>query len=416
MVILSSIYTALSRTVRTIRLVVIYGIRVDTNPVPETWTHITKVDPESNKKIPVAFSRYLSHTDAISVGGSADVTGENTVETFRLLEYISTPAFHEPSDPQHVTEESQSKSKFLAVPQVLNGDDKAFVGDFGAGVEYIREHMAPALLSNVPILSSDIKDRIAAVLTGFMLESAVTEAYIIQNPDSAAARESGVSQEDLVSPKEAKHRALAAEHVLRGEILYLEYSGTYGGEEAIALLEEIDSGVEWTRIWYGGGIDSREKTDAMLKAGANSVVVGDVFHRIATEEKEITEQYLNDTNSDSNSIPQIEVWMEKEIDVSKTAAAQYLSTIPSVSDPISTAQQYLCLGVRARCKIITEHNNSNKNAPASLRDTTVNAVADAIGEDIAEPEIFTQQIVGGILDEDQNQIPSNKFNINLTSA
>ncbi len=413
MVVLSSIYGTLGRISRTIRLVVVYGLRIDTNLVPETWTHITKIDPESNKKIPIAFARYLSCTDAISVGGSADVTDDNTIETLRLLEHVSTPAFHEPSAPQHVTEESQAKSEFLAVPQVLNGNDEAFVGDFGAGVEYIRETIAPALLANVPILSSDLKDRIAAILTGVMLESAVTEAYIIQNPDSAAARESGVSEDDLVDPEGAKHRALAAEHVLKAEILYLEYSGTFGGNEAVDILEQIDSGVEWTRIWYGGGIDSRKKTVDMLQAGADSVVVGDVFHRIATEEKEITEQFLDNVTPNSGSMERIGVWIEKEIDVSETAAAQYLSTIPSVSDPVTTAQRFLCLGVRARYGIVLEKYNTDKNEATSSSNTTVDAVTDAVGENVAEPEIFAQQIVDAILGEDQNQIPGDKFDVSI---
>ncbi len=414
--ILSSICADLSRIIRTIRLVVVYGLRLDTNPVPGTWTHITKIDPEPSKKIPIAFSRYLGHTDAISVGGSADVTSENTVDTFRILEFLSTPAFHEPSEPRHVTDESQSKSEFLAVPQVLNGDDEAFVGEFGAGVEYIREEMAPALLANVPIVSAALKDRIAAVLTGFMLESAVTEAYIIQNLESAAARESGVSQENLVDAKGAKHRALVAEHVLKSEILYLEYSGTFGGSEAVGILEEIDSGVEWTRIWYGGGIDSREKAVDILRAGADSVVVGDVFHRIATEEREITEQYVDDVNPESNSMQQIGVWIEKEIDISETAAAQYLSTIPSVSHPVATAQRYLCLGVRARCEIRSEIASRDKNEPIRLSKTTVGAVADAIGEDVVRPNRVSRRIVEASLDGNQTRIRGSKFDIDVPSS
>ncbi len=411
-----SVYRTVDRVLNTVRLGSIYGIRLDTNPVPADWTHITKIDPESKKKVPIAFSRYLRYTDAVSVGGSADVTDKNTVETFRLLEYVSTPAFHEPSEPQHVTEESQAKSEFLAVPQVLNGTDEAFVADFGAGVEYIRETMAPALLSNVPLLSSDLKDRLAAILTGVMLKAAVTEAYIIQNPESAAARESGVTEANLVDPGGAKHRGLAAEHVLQAEILYLEYSGTFGGEDAAAMLEAIASGLEWTRLWYGGGIDTRDKTAAMLEAGADAVVVGDVFHRIATEETALTNQYLNDRGPDATAPGKIGVWVEQEIDVSETAAAQYLSTIPSVTDPIATAQRCLCSGVRARSRLRAEFESSSTSGAGSVGESTLKAVADAIGGNVTDPKLFSQRLIEAIRNEEQSYIPASKFDVTVGSS
>ncbi|MFC7080692.1 hypothetical protein [Halorussus caseinilyticus] len=76
---------------------------VDTNPVPADWTHVTKVDPENAKKLPLLYPVYLRHTSAVSVGGSADVTARNTEETFDLLAPASVPVFHEPSGPRHVT-------------------------------------------------------------------------------------------------------------------------------------------------------------------------------------------------------------------------------------------------------------------------------------------------------------------------
>jgi hypothetical protein len=40
---------------------------VDTNPVPRMWTHLTKVDPEDRKRLPLLYPRYLRHTDAVVV-------------------------------------------------------------------------------------------------------------------------------------------------------------------------------------------------------------------------------------------------------------------------------------------------------------------------------------------------------------
>lgn len=324
----------------------------DTNPVPGDWEHVTKVDPEDAKKLPIAYPRYLQHTDGISVGGSADVTETNTVETFQLLSTVPTPAFHEPSAAGHVTEETLSAAAFLAVPQVLNGDDEAFVGTLGTGTRFIREKLAPAAVDELapgPI-ANRFRDPLAEFLTHWMLYSAAFEAYIIQNPDSAAAREGGVTESDLLTPRQAADRAMAAERYLGSEVLYLEYSGTFGGEEAVDILEETAPGISWTRLWYGGGIDSREKAERVLEAGADTVVVGDVFHRIAAEETEFASSFLSESETGASAHPdRIESWLEENVDLDGTAAAEYLSTIPSVTHPVRTARHTLVAGIAAHC-------------------------------------------------------------------
>ena len=324
----------------------------DTNPVPGDWEHVTKVDPEDAKKLPIAYPRYLEHTDGISVGGSADVTETNTVETFRLLSSVSTPAFHEPSAASHVTEETLSASAFLAVPQVLNGDDEAFVGTLGTGTRFIREELAPAAVGKLlpsPVVNR-YGDRLAEFLTNWMLYSAVFEAYVIQNPDSAAAREAGVGESDLLSPEQARDRAMAAERYLGSEVLYLEYSGTYGGAEAVDILEAIAPALDWTRLWYGGGIDSRDKATEVLSAGADTVIVGDVFHRIAAEEADLASSFVADSEIGTSAHPdRIDAWLEGAIDVADTAATEYLSTIPSVENPVETARDCLVAGITVHC-------------------------------------------------------------------
>ena len=409
---LNSVFRTVGRLFATGRLVSRYGIGIDTNPVPSDWEHVTKVDPESDKTIPVAFPKYLSHTDAISIGGSADVTDENTVQTFTLLDHVSTPTFHEPSDASHVTKESQTMAEFLAVPQVLNGSDEAFIGEFGAGVEYIRKDMAPSLLSSLPRLPFNINDRLAAVLTGIMLDSGVTEAYIVQNPDSAAARESGVTSNDLVDPEGARHRALAAEYVLEAEILYLEYSGTYGGEEAVDLLEAISEGVEWIQVWYGGGIDSREKAEAVLEAGADTIVVGDVFHRIAEEETTLAERFVNDHDSVS-SLDDALGWVDQEVELSSTAAAQYLSTIPAVDDPLAEARQCLASGIRARSAILFAGDASTGDDHVQVNSATVNAVASALTDGVDNPEMLSKMVLGDVLSEGVSEVPVNKIGLTM---
>lgn len=325
----------------------------DTNPVPGDWEHVTKVDPEDEKKLPLAYPRYLAHTDGISVGGSADVTETNTVETFRLLSATPTPAFHEPSAASHVTEETLSSAAFLAIPQVLNGDDEAFVGTLGTGTRFIRDELAPAAIEKLlPAAVVDrYGDRLSEFLTTWMLRTAAFEAYVIQNPDSAAAREAGVGRSDLLSPEQARDRAMAAERYLGSEVLYLEYSGTYGGDEAVDILEATAPALSWTRLWYGGGIDSRKKATEILDAGADTVIVGDVFHRIADEETELATAFADDSEIGTSAhADRIDAWLDDDV-VADSAAAEYLSTVPSVDDPIAAARENLVAGVAAHCAL-----------------------------------------------------------------
>ncbi|MFC4549329.1 MULTISPECIES: heptaprenylglyceryl phosphate synthase [Halorussus] len=319
---------------------------LDPNPVPAEWTHVTKVDPEEAKKLPLLYPLYLRHTSAVSVGGSADVTATNTEQTFELLEAASVPTFHEPSGPTHVTRKSREMAAFLAIPEVLNGDSESLVGQLGAGVEHIREELVPELLAaEWPWLPRPVESRLADFLTSWLLSEAVFEAYIIQNPDSAAAREANVGPDDLLTPREAKHRAMAADRHLESELVYVEYSGTFGGEEAEAILDAVSPNLTWARLWYGGGIDSREAAERMLAAGADAVVVGDAFHRVADEEADLCARATDDLDATATAAD-VRAWVDDRVEVADSAAAAYLSTIPAVSDPEALAEEYLVATVR----------------------------------------------------------------------
>ena len=322
-------------------------VPIDTNPVPAEWTHVTKVDPEDAKRLPLLYPLYLRHTSAVSVGGSADVTPENTEETFVLLEPASVPVFHEPSGPRQVTPRTRERADFLAIPEVLNGDSESLIGQLGAGTEYIREELVPDLLeTELPWLPAFARDRLADFATSWLLAEAIFEAYVIQNPDSAAAREANVDATDLLSPAEAKQRAMAAERHLESELVYVEYSGTYGGEEAVETIETVAEGLSWSRLWYGGGIDSRERAEAVLAAGADTIVVGDAFHRIAEEEADLCELATDELDADADPSA-VREWVTEAVAVADSEAAGYLATIPDVSDPKQAATDYLTATVRA---------------------------------------------------------------------
>jgi len=320
---------------------------LDTNPVPAEWTHVTKVDPERAKKLPLLFPCYLQHTSAVSVGGSADVTAANTEATFDALASASIPVFHEPSGPRHVTRRTREQADLLAIPEVLNGDSESLVGRLGAGTEYIREELVPDMVADkLPLVPDAVAEAAADFATSWLLAEAVFEAYVIQNPDSAAAREANVGEGDLLSAREAKQRAMAAERHLGSELVYLEYSGTYGGAEAAETLSAIDDGLTWSRLWYGGGLDSREHAAAMLEAGADAIVVGDAFHRVADEEAEVVAAAVGDLDADVTA-SEARTWVRDHLDAGESAAASYLATIPAVAEPERLAARYLAATVRA---------------------------------------------------------------------
>ena len=373
---MSRLASLVRRVSRFGRLVSVGGrtvLSLDTNPVPAGWTHITKVDPEREKKVPLAYPLYLSHTGAVSVGGSQDVTDHNTEETFEVVNAAEVPAFHEPSAADHVTEQTRDAADFMAVPEVLNGDSEALVGKLGRGIDHVREELAPAYIDGkLPLpLGEGLGDRLSAFAGAWMMEEAVFEAYIIMNLDSAAAREANVTEADLLEPEAAKHRAVAAETHLDSEVVYLEYSGTFGGDEAVGLLEAVDDGVSWSRVWYGGGLDNREDARTVLEAGADAVVVGNVFHEVAAEEGRLYEAACEAfaTAPDRDAVRE---FIESEVDIDDTHAASYLSTITAIPDPEGRAARYLTAGVHTALQL--------RDVAEGLSDPDTAAIRDAIPE------------------------------------
>jgi len=335
----------------------------DTNPVPADWTHISKVDPEGEKRLPLGFPLYLSETSAVSVGGSQDVTAGNTEETMALVLATGAPMVHEPSGAGHVTEQTRESAELLAIPEVLNGNSEALVGTLGKGLNYVRGELGPGLVGGgigIPLDSDGLLgERLGNFAAAYLMQEAVFEAYIIMNPNSAAAREAGVTESDLLSPQAARERALAAEYHLESEIVYLEYSGTFGGEEAVTMLGELDDALTTPRLWYGGGLDSAEKAGSVLDAGADAVVVGDVLHDIADVEADLVAQAreaFDENPGDDTTAPEDRTagvpdhdrlvdWTTEAVDVSETSAMRYLSTIPEVDDAAGMATEYLAAGV-----------------------------------------------------------------------
>jgi len=402
---------------------------MDTNPVPADWTHISKVDPEGEKQLPLAFPLYLGETSAVSVGGSNDVTAENTEETMRLVTATGVPTLHEPSGAGHVTEQTRDSADVIAIPEVLNGDIEALVGTLGKGLDYVRGELGPGAVEDrlgIPVSGdSFLGSRLGNFAAAYLMHEAAFEAYIIMNPDSAAAREAGVTEADLLSPEAARERALAAEYHLESEVVYLEYSGTFGGEEAVTMLEELDDALTAPRLWYGGGLDSAEHAESMLDAGADAVVVGDVFHSIAAGEAELVqrartafEERLDDVSTTERAVgastpdpsadetgagstdggstggvpghERLAEWVEETVDVSETSAARYLATVPGVESPVEMATGYLAAGVEFALTV--------EALAGQLDDPDEDRIAGALD---ADPRLATTRLAERFEDEPQ---------------
>lgn len=355
---------------------------LDTNPVPD-WDHVTKVDPEGAKKLPLLYPLWLAETDAVSVGGSSDVTPANTAAAFDLLAPLSTPVCHEPSGADHVTEQSQDAADLLLIPEVLNGDSEALVGTLGLAIESVREELAPELIRRTASwLPARLADWLAGVATSMLLSEAAFEAYIVQNPDSAAARESGVTADDRLDPIDAKRRAMAADRHLESEIVYLEYSGTFGGDEAVEILERMDGALVRSRVWYGGGLADAADVRAVREAGADTVVVGDAFHRVAEREADLLERATTELAAGA-SPERIREWVAERVDADGPGP-RFLSTVPGVDDPVALAREYTGTTVRAWLELRARAERAREEGASptvDVQDTTLRAALAPVVDD-----------------------------------
>jgi len=220
-----------------------------TLPLWKTWSHITKLDPD--KRISEADLKAVveSGTDAVMISGTQNITDENVAQLISSLTNYKIPKILEPATPEAVQYEAVD---FVFVPLVLNAGDLEWV--VGKHLEWIKNEKS--------------KNHAA-----IKWEKVVPEAYIVLNPESAVARVTK-SKTDL-TPEEVVAYAEYAEKYLRLPIVYLEYSGAYGDPNLVRRVSEALCGE--ASLFYGGGIDSKERAGEMKKY-ADVVVVGNVVY------------------------------------------------------------------------------------------------------------------------------------------
>jgi len=242
--------------------------------MPIDWAgvdHVTKVDPA--KAMPDR-PEAIRATDLVLVGGSDDVTAANTLTAVDRLREVAPdlPVLQEPYDGSQVTRETVEAVDAVAVAAIFNGDREHFHGkhlDFFADLARAPREVTGA---GVPLIGGLVEAKGHEAVDA-ITEKLVPEGYVIQNPDSAAARQTNA--ETPLDADGVAGAALATETFYDFPVFYVEYSGTYGGPADVAAAAEQ---LEETTLLYGGGIDDAAKAAEILDAGADAIVVGDVFH------------------------------------------------------------------------------------------------------------------------------------------
>ncbi len=209
------------------------------------WEHVLKVDPDKDLAPEDTFADVCeTGTDAIMIGGTTGITPEDIEGVLEACARHDVPLFLEPNAPE-VALRDERLAGYL-IPTVFNSADPFFlVGAHGQWVE---------------------------MTDGLPWEAITTEAYLVLNPDSAAA--SYTQARTDLSVSEVAAYATVAERMFGQEIVYIEYSGTYGDRALVAAARDA---LEESSLFYGGGIHDRESAAGMAEV-ADVVIVGDLLH------------------------------------------------------------------------------------------------------------------------------------------
>ncbi|MFC6614679.1 phosphoglycerol geranylgeranyltransferase [Halopenitus salinus] len=215
-----------------------------TNPWEE-WDHLLKVDPDKELYGNETFEDVVrTGTDAIEIGGTLGVTEEKMQRVIEACAAHDVPIYQEPSNPSVVID-SPELDGYL-IPTVFNAEDPFWI--VGAHKEWVR-----------------IED-------GLDWDRTHTEAYIVLNPEASVAEYTNADCDQ--SPEDVAAYASVAERLFGQDVVYVEYSGTFGDPETVAAAGDA---LEEATLFYGGGIHDYE-TAREMGTHADVVVVGDLLH------------------------------------------------------------------------------------------------------------------------------------------
>jgi len=218
------------------------------------WDHVLKVDPDKDLVAGDTFEDICtSGTDAIEIGGTTGMTEEKMERVVSACREYDVPLFQEPSNPGVVIEDPGLDG--YLIPTVFNAGDPFWIT--GAHKEWAR-------------------------LDDVEWDRTHTEAYVVLNPEASVAEYTEANCD--LDAEEVGAYASIAEHLFGQEIVYLEYSGTFGDPE---IVETATNAIDDATLFYGGGIHDYDSA-ATMGAVADVVVVGDLVHEEGVEAVEAT--------------------------------------------------------------------------------------------------------------------------------
>jgi putative glycerol-1-phosphate prenyltransferase len=207
------------------------------------WKHVFKLDPARSLHDDALERLCLSGTDAILVGGSSEITYDNTVELLSRVRKYELPCVLEVSSIEAIV----PGFDLYFIPVVLNA----------GSTEWITDQHQRALRDYGALIN---------------WEQIIPEGYVILNENCTAAAltqaRCDLTEHDIIA------YARMADKLFRMPIFYIEYSGVFGNMDWVQQSAKVLQGAQ---LFYGGGINSPDKA-IQASAAADTIVVGNVVY------------------------------------------------------------------------------------------------------------------------------------------
>lgn len=207
------------------------------------WKHVFKLDPDKEISPEDLEQICESGTDAVIIGGTDNVTFDNTINLLSRVRKYTVPCVLEISNLEAVT----PGFDFYFIPTILNsskpdwivGFQHAALKEFGSFINW---------------------------------DELIAEGYCILNGDSKVAKlteaKTNLTDEDVEA------YAMLADKLLHLPIFYIEYSGRFGDMDKVKSAKKaLDNAI----LFYGGGIKSSEQAEEAAQY-ADTVVVGNIIY------------------------------------------------------------------------------------------------------------------------------------------